>query len=69
MKCLASAGQYVASGGADDLIHLYDLKNDKDLSFLMNPGEGAITALEFFVPKGAYNPTHLLSGALAITEV
>ncbi|GAB4814604.1 hypothetical protein N2152v2_001650 [Parachlorella kessleri] len=63
VKCLAAAGQYVASGGADDLIHLYDLKNDKDLSFLMNPGEGAITALEFFVPEGAYSPTHLLSGS------
>ena len=28
----------------------------------MSPGEGAVTALEFFVPAGAYNPTHLLSG-------
>lgn len=62
VKCLAAAGQYMASGGADDLIHLYDLKTDKDLGFLMSPGEGAVTALHFFVPAGAYNPTHLLSG-------
>lgn len=65
VKCLAAAGQFLASGGADDLIHLYDLKTDKDLSFLMNPGEGAVTALEFFVSPGAYNPTHLLSGGCA----
>lgn len=26
VKCVAAAGQYAASGGADDLIHLYDLK-------------------------------------------
>ena len=25
MKCLASAGGLLASGGADDLIHLYDV--------------------------------------------
>jgi protein MAK11 len=41
---------------------LYDLKNDADLGFLMNPGEGAVTALQFFVPQGAYSPTHLLAG-------
>ena len=26
VKCVASASPYVASGGVDDLIHLYDLK-------------------------------------------
>ena len=34
-----------------------------DLGFLMNPGEGAITALAFFTPGNAAAPTHLLSGA------
>ena len=29
----------------------------------MSPGEGAVTSLAFFIPAGAYNPTHLLSGA------
>jgi protein MAK11 len=38
-------------------------QNDKDLGFLMSPGEGAVTALAFFTPAGAYNPTHLLSGS------
>lgn len=26
VKCIAAAGQFAATGGADDLIHLYDLK-------------------------------------------
>jgi hypothetical protein len=62
VKALAAAGPFVASGGADDLIHLYDLKADKDLGFLMNPGEGAVTALSFFTPPGRYAPSHLLAG-------
>jgi protein MAK11 len=37
-------------------------QGDKDLGFLMSPGEGAVTALAFFAPAGAYSPTHLLSG-------
>ncbi len=48
------------------LLHPLPLRcrqNDKDLGFLMSPGQGAVTALAFFVPAGAYNPTHLLSGS------
>lgn len=62
VKSLAAAGPWVVSGGADDLIHLYDMKNDKDLGFLMNPGEGAVSSLVLFTPSGGYNPTHLLAG-------
>jgi WD40 repeat protein len=62
VKSLAAAGPFLASGGADDLIHVYDLLHDKDLGFLMNPGEGAITALEFFTPQDSFSPTHLLAG-------
>ena len=62
VKALSSGGPFVASGGADDLVHLYDMKSDKDLGFLINPGEGAVTSLNFFTPKGAYSPTHLLAG-------
>lgn len=62
VKSLDAAGPFLASGGADDLIHLYDLKHNKDLGFLMNPGEGAITALSFFTPKNSFYPTHLLAG-------
>jgi hypothetical protein len=32
VKCLVAAGPYVASGGADDLIHLYDMKVGKGQS-------------------------------------
>eukprot|EP00889_Picochlorum_renovo_P004168 jgi/Picre1/31198/NNA_006552.t1 len=62
VKSLAAAGPFLASGGADDLIHLYDLRHKKDLGFLMNPAEGSITALSFFTPEHAFKPTHLLAG-------
>ena len=62
VKSLACAGPFLVSGGADDLIHLYDMKFEKDLGFLVNPGVGAITAMEFFTPKDAFRPTHLLAG-------
>ena len=63
VKAISAAGPYLASGGADDLIHIFDLKNDKDLGFLVNPGEGPITALHFVTAPGAYTPSHLLAGA------
>jgi WD40 repeat protein len=98
----------VASGGSDDLIHVYDvsvgafaasciswcrrdglpptladavlpthglnlLQAGKDLGFLVNPGEGAVTALDFHSPQGRGGPSHLLSGSadgtLCIWEV
>lgn len=39
------------------------LQAGKDLGFLMNPGDGAVTAVEFYTPAGTSQPTHLLSGA------
>ena len=62
VKSLAATGPFLCSGGADDLIHLYDLKHGKDLGFLVNPGVGAITAMSFYTPVGAFRPTHLLAG-------
>lgn len=62
VKSLACAGPFMASGGADDLIHLYDMKSDRDLGFLMIPGQGAVTCLAFYVPISGYTPTHLLAG-------
>ena len=93
VKCVAAGGRYVASGGADDTIHLFDQRvsartvgphrrcplpptppphtcarvvpcaqGGKDLGFLVNPGEGAVTALAFHAPASA-PATHLLSGA------
>jgi protein MAK11 len=62
VKSLACAGPFMASGGADDLIHLYDMKSNRDLGFLMIPGQGAVTCLSFYTPVSGYTPTHLLAG-------
>lgn len=36
----------------------------KDLGFLMNPGEGAVTAVAFYTPLSSpKGPSHLLSGS------
>ncbi|KAL6765140.1 WD40-repeat-containing domain protein [Haematococcus lacustris] len=64
VKCVASGGHFLASGGNDDQIHLYDMKHDQDLGFLMNPGEGAVPCLQFFCPQGpGAAPSHMLSGS------
>lgn len=63
VKCLTAAGRYMVSGGADDQMHLYDLVSGKDLSFLMNPGDGAVTCVHLFAPLGTPHPTNLLSGS------
>ena len=40
------------------------MQASKDLGFLMNPGEGAGTAIAFYTPlEGSGGPTHLLSGS------
>ncbi|GLI69685.1 hypothetical protein VaNZ11_014373 [Volvox africanus] len=63
VKCLAAAGPYVASGGADDLIHMYDMKAERDLGILLNPCDGAVPCLEFFMPESRSAPSHMLSGS------
>eukprot|EP00873_Tetraselmis_striata_P026041 jgi/Tetstr1/446305/TSEL_033849.t1 len=62
VKCVTAVGNFIASGGADDLIHVYDLNSGADLGFLMHPGYGAITCLDSFTPPESPVPTHLLSG-------
>ncbi|DBB08381.1 TPA: hypothetical protein ACH3X3_008540 [Trebouxia sp. C0006] len=64
VKCLTAGGTFVVSGGADDQLHIYDTQSQKDLGFLMNPGEGAISAVALYVPPGASAPTHLFSGGV-----
>ncbi|KAJ1953281.1 60s ribosome biogenesis protein mak11 [Dispira parvispora] len=51
---MASGGTFLASGGTDELIKLYDLKRKRELGALMQH-QGTLTALEF------YQDTHLLS--------
>ncbi|WIA38971.1 hypothetical protein OEZ86_005123 [Tetradesmus obliquus] len=63
VRCLDAAGPWVVSGGQDDQLHIYDAKHNKDLGFMMNPGDGAIPCLQFYTPPGAQNPSHLFSGS------
>lgn len=94
MKCIASSAPYLASGGSDDLLHIYDLQVSSkfyyaavhchslscqrhetvtltltmmqagtDLGFLMNPGDGAVSAITFYAQSASHHPSHLLSGA------
>ena len=44
------------------LVHSFALQSQKDLGFLLNPGEGPISAVALYVPVGAATPTHLFSG-------
>lgn len=44
-------------------MHIYDLRGNKDLGFLMNPSEGAVTCVQLYTPPGHTNPTNLLSGS------
>ena len=60
---LVSAGGLLVSGGSDDQMHLFDMYNNKDVGFLVNPGRGAVTALEFFTPFGQTQPANMLSGS------
>ncbi|BFZ55711.1 Protein mak11 [Savitreella phatthalungensis] len=55
VKSLAIRGRYLASGGADEVIRLYDLKRKRDLGSLLQH-DGGVTALAF-----TENATHLLS--------
>jgi WD40 repeat protein len=39
------------------------LQHNKDLGFLMNPGEGAVPCVQLYTPPGAHQPTHMFSGS------
>ena len=54
---------FTTENAADRRHELGAPQTSADLGFLMNPGEGAVTAVAFFTPAGAAAPTHLLSGA------
>lgn len=64
IKCIASCGAVVATGGADDTIKVFDLNAQKDMGSLYKH-EGAVTCLAFHGPRGTLqnHPTHLLSGS------
>jgi protein MAK11 len=63
IKCVATSGAVVATGGADDTIRIFDLAAQKDMGTLYKH-EGAVTCLDFHNAHPAINhPTHLLSGS------
>jgi WD40 repeat protein len=64
VKCMDSSGSLVVTGGADDQLHLFNMKTSTDLGFLVNPAEGAVPCVRFVRPPEAPQPSHLLSGDL-----
>ena len=59
--CLAAESKITQPG---PLIKLsLGRQNGRDLGFLMNPGDGAVTAITFYTPRASGMPTHLLNGS------
>lgn len=58
IKACAIGGRYLASGGVDEVLKLYDLKKRKDLGSLLSH-DGSITAIKF--PPADASPSHMLS--------
>ncbi|GLH03598.1 POC1 centriolar protein homolog [Gryllus bimaculatus] len=56
IRCVTSHGKMVASGGADDSIHFYDMLYRRDIGVLMHHN-GTVNCVEF-TPNGS----HLLTG-------
>lgn len=67
IRCVASAGKYLASGGADDRIVVYDMNSRKE-HCMLNHHSSTVTCVKFTVEK-----SHLISGSndgvLAIVRV
>ena len=68
VKCVAAGGTWLVTGGTDDQVHLYETGDDpgardKDLGFLVNPGQGAVTASVFHAAPGEVEPVNLVTGS------
>lgn len=62
VKCMDTSGNVVVTGGADDQLHLFNMRNNTDLGFLVNPVEGPVPCVTFVSTSEAQQPTLLLSG-------
>ncbi|XP_061358161.1 uncharacterized protein LOC133302409 isoform X2 [Gastrolobium bilobum] len=62
IKTVAVSGSVVASGGADDTIHLYNLSAASSLGSL-NHHSATVTALSFYAPPNLPYPRNLISAA------
>lgn len=58
IRTCAIGGRYLASGGVDEILKLYDLRRRKDLGSLLSH-DGTITSIKF--PSQDVNPSHMLS--------
>lgn len=67
VRCVSSAGKYLASGGADDRIVVYDMNSRKE-HCMLNHHTATVTCVKFTIEK-----SHLISGSndgvLAIVRV
>lgn len=63
VKCMDTAGNVVVTGGADDQIHLFNMRSNTDLGFLINPAEGPVPCVTFVSAPESQQPRLLLSGA------
>lgn len=66
VKCMDTAGNVVVTGGADDQLHLFNMRSNTDLGFLVNPAEGAVPCVTFVTTPESQHPTVLLSGAVPV---
>eukprot|EP01137_Pigoraptor_chileana_P014971 Opistho-2@70282 len=56
IKAVAASGRFLATGGSDETIRLYDLDRNSELGFLLQH-QGSITSLQF------HGTSHMLSGS------
>ncbi|KAI1308979.1 p21-activated protein kinase-interacting protein 1-like [Halotydeus destructor] len=56
VRCIASSGQFVASGGGDEAIHILSIAKRQDVGTLQEQ-EGTITTMDFF------KDSHLFTGS------
>jgi len=66
VRSIASSGQYVATGGTDEAVNVYDLDQRKHLCNLMHHS-GTVSSLQF-TPDGSHLITAGQDGALCIIK-
>lgn len=69
VKCIDTAGSVVVTGGADDQLHLFNMRSNTDLGFLVNPAEGPVPCVAFVKSQESQKPNLLLSGTFHAASV
>ncbi|ORY82033.1 WD40-repeat-containing domain protein, partial [Protomyces lactucae-debilis] len=60
VRSLAVGGRYLASGGVDEIVKLYDLRKRKDLGSLLSH-DGTVTTIQFAPCAAGEQPQHMLT--------